>query len=190
MIIQFRRLLRHLGDSCRLGDRTVFSALRQEDHARCVSWFCSGVGREIAQGLAGEVGRVWVRSRRPGQALRFSDEITRENGKCVKLSLGHFLRCSKPGRRTPFIRKPGHLTRPPRPARIMQAEGSRSFFCIRASHRCQASRCPNNTGTLNGSYRRTSRMGTRFTIRHFDHLVSCCLAICACNSSMVSGGSR
>ena len=32
-----------------------------------------------------------VRSRRPGQALRFSDEITRGSGKCVKLSLGHFL---------------------------------------------------------------------------------------------------
>ena len=173
MIIQFRRVLRRLGDSCRSGDRTVFSALRQEDHARCVSWFCSGVGREIAQGLAGEVDRVWVRSWRPGQALRFPDEITREKGKCVKLSLGHFLWSARLGRRTPFIRKPGHLTRPPRPARIMQAGNSRSVFCIRTSHRCQASRCPNNTGTLNGSYRRTSRMGTRFAIGHFDDLASC-----------------
>jgi hypothetical protein len=53
-----------------------------------------------------ELGHAAVRSRRQGQALRFSDEITRGSGKCVKLSLGHFLWCSKLGRRAPFIRKP------------------------------------------------------------------------------------
>ena len=60
-----------------------------------------------------------VRSRRQGQVLRFPDEITRECGKCVKLSLGHFLERSQLGRRTPFIRKPGHLTQPPRPAGLV-----------------------------------------------------------------------
>ena len=190
MIVQFRRVLRRLGDSCRLGDRTVFSALRQEDHARCVSWFCSGVGREIAQGLAGEVGRVWVRSRRPGQALRFSDEITREKGKCVKLSLGHFLRCSKLGRRTPFIRKPGHLTRPPRPARTMQAgtagTSSASTLYTVAKHQCNQATLGRGA-TFSAEHK---KMGTRFAIGHFDHLASFCLAMCACNASIVSGGSR
>ena len=35
--------------------------------------------------------RPVARSRRQGQALRFSVESTRDVEKCVKLSLGHFL---------------------------------------------------------------------------------------------------
>ncbi len=54
-------------------------------------------GLEVLRKIEGQILRktCWVaRSRRPGQVLRFSDEITRENEKCVKLSLGHFLRCT------------------------------------------------------------------------------------------------
>ena len=118
--MQFRRVLRRLGDSCRVGDRSVLFGLLRDDHLRCV--------RGVARGSAREVGRIWVRSRRPGQVLRFSEEITRGKGKCVKLSLGLFLRSSKPGRRAPFIQKPGHLTRPPRPASRLQCDLDRSLI--------------------------------------------------------------
>ena len=178
MIIQFRRLLRHLGDSCRVGNRSSRSAKRRDDFPRCV--------RDIAL----EAGRVWVRSRRPGQVLRFSDEITRENEKCVKLSLGHFLRRSKMGRRAPFIRKPGHLTRPPRPARTMQAgtagTSSASTLYTVAKHQCNQATLGRGA-TFSAEHK---KMGTRFAIGHFDHLASFCLAMCACNASIVSGGSR
>jgi hypothetical protein len=46
--------------------------------------------------------------------VRFWDEITRDNEKWVKLSLGHFFDCFKQGYRAPFTPKPGRMTQSPR----------------------------------------------------------------------------